>query len=231
MNTIRRTPRSLGPVAFVVAGVLIVIGHALSVDMSDSGRRYVSALAANRPPHVAGGLVTAVAALLLSVGLAAASRVFSAEGRRVARVAATVASVGAAGMSLGLAMVAMVMGTLAGEDTGLAVRVYDILNHATLASVPFLLAYLFTVGTLVLACTLVFAGRRARWIGSLLLVGAVIDFMSPSGGLLTAVFHVPQAAAFALLGMYLLDGAGRESDPAARERTATEAAVAPLPAI
>jgi hypothetical protein len=190
--------------ALIAAGALIIAGHAMSVDIGDSGARYVRDLVANRPVHVAGGLITAVAALLLSVGLVATPTLCSGTSRRIARIAAIAASVGAAGMAMGLAMVAMVMGTLAGKDPALAVRAYDILDHATLASLPFLLAYLFTIGVLVLAVVLVRSGSRPRLAGLLLLIGTIVDFVSPSGGLLTAALHVPQAAGVVLLGIDLL---------------------------
>jgi hypothetical protein len=205
MTNIRRTSNRRGAAALIVAGALIVIGHALSVDMGSSGHRYVSDLAANRPLHVAGGLITAGAALLLSVGLFTTARHLGDDGRRFARVSAIAAAVGAAGMAMGLAMVAMVMGALTGKDTQLAVRAYDILNHAALASLPFLLAYLFTVGVIALAIWLLVAGdNKERWIGALLLIGTMIDFVTPSGGVVTAALHIPQATAFALLGVSLM---------------------------
>jgi hypothetical protein len=218
------TRNTLCASALIAAGALIVVGHAMSVDMGDSGARYVHELVADRPLHVAGGLVTAVAALLLSVGLIATPKLFDAGRGRIARVAASCASVGAAGMAMGLAMVVMVMGTLAGKDTSLAVRAYEVLNHGTLSSLPFLVAYLFTLGTLALAVLLISAGARLRLIGVLVLVGTVADFGSPSGGVVTAAVHVPQAIGFALLGVELLRpgalGTPATSPYEVRDRTA-----------
>src|SRR5262249_3074762 len=150
-------------------------------------QRFVNSLAVNRPLHIAGGLITATAALLLCVGLPAAPDVLGRRSNRVVRGAAIAASAGAAGIAVGLAMVAVVMGTLVGKDTHLAVRVYDILNHATLASLPFLLAYLFTLGVLTLSVSLIVLGSgKRRGLGALLLVGTMVDFFSPSGGTTTA---------------------------------------------
>lgn len=225
MKPLQRTARGRGALALIAGGALIVVGHALSVDMGSSAHRYVTDLAHHRPLHVAGGLVTATAALLLSIGLRATARSLSARGRRFGAVVATAASIGAVGMALGLAMVAMVMGTLVGGDRRLAVDAYHVLNHATLASLPFLVAYLFTLGVLALAASLLLAGGRQRWIGLALLVGTAIDFVSPSGGALTAALHVPQAVAFALLGAELARG-GFASEPVSKPVTRAEAATA-----
>jgi hypothetical protein len=206
MQTIHETTKP-SALALIVAGALIVIGHALSVDIGDSAQRYVHDLAANRPLHVAGGLITATAALLLSIGLRGVAASLTTSGNRLPRAAAIVGSVGAAGLAMGLAMVALVMGALTGSDRQLAVRAYDVLNHAALSSLPFLLAYLFTIGVVLLAVPmLVAAGGKRRVIGALLLLGAMVDFVSPSGGLATAALHIPQAVAFALLGVTLLHG-------------------------
>jgi hypothetical protein len=210
---------------------LIVIGHVLSVDMSGSGNRYVHALVANRPLHVSGGLITATAALLLSVGLWRTGRAFADSERRRTAAAARAASVGAGGMAMGLAMVAMVMGALAGADPHLAVRAYDILNHSFLASLPFLLAYLFTIGVLGLALSLIVAGaNRTRWLGILLLAGTMVDFVSPSGGAITAALHVPQALAFALLGTTVIRRGSLLRHSSAQETTPIPAAAQPQPA-
>jgi hypothetical protein len=219
-----RTNHARGARALVAAGVLIVVGHALSVDIGDSAFRYVGDLVVNRPLHVAGGLITAAAALLLSVGLWAAAKEFGANGRRFSRAAAATASVGAAGMAMGLAMVIMVMGALTARDTHLAVRAYDILNHATLASLPFPLAYTFTLGVVALSVSLLVAGGRQRVIGALLLVGTLVDFVSPSGGVAMAALHIPQGLAFALLGLDL-GARGARSGGA----VAPDVAQAPLP--
>jgi hypothetical protein len=229
-NNIRSTAHRRGGYALVLAGALIVLGHALSVDIGNSGHRYVSAFAADRGLHVSGGLITATAALLLSVGLATAAKAFAEQGNAFARAAASVASLGAAGLAMGLAMVTMVMGALIGRDTHLAVRAYDTLNHAALASLPFLLAYLFTLGVLAMAVSLVIAGGRQRLIGVVLLVGTVIDFASPSGGVTTAALHIPQAIAFALLGLSLVDHGKHPSKLASGAVASVEPAAQPLPA-
>jgi hypothetical protein len=206
MQTLRKRQNGCATYALVAAGVLIVAGHALSVDIGNSGQRFVRDFADDRGLHIAGGLITATAALLLSIGLAATARTLADSGRRFARAAATAASAGAAGMAFGLAMVAMVMGALVAGDRHLAVRAYDILNHATVASLPFLIAYLFTFGVLALAASLLRARGRQRWIGGALLVGTMVDFVSPSGGLTTAALHLPQAIAFVLLAVELSRG-------------------------
>ena len=89
MHTIHSKTNHRGAFALVLAGALIVLGHALSVDIGNSGHRYVTAFAADRSLHVAGGLITAAAALLLSVGLAAVARGFAERGKTFARVAAS----------------------------------------------------------------------------------------------------------------------------------------------
>jgi hypothetical protein len=194
---------------------LIVLGHALSTDIGNSGQRFVNEFGANRPLHAAGGLITATAAALLSVGLWTAGRFFANSGRRFAGVAATGAAVGAVGLAIGLGMVAMVMGALVGANPHLAVRAYNILNHATLASLPFMVAYLFTIGVLALSVSLLLAGGGWRLTGALLLIGTMVDFVSPSGGVATAALHVPQAIAFALLGVSLVKAGGLTSRSAA----------------
>jgi hypothetical protein len=212
MKHTNRSQRRRAAYALLVAGPLIIVGHALSVDMGDSGGRYVHDLIASRTMHVLGGMITATAALLLSIGLFAAR---SSLPGRVTRIAATIAAVGAAGMAMGLAMVAMIMGALAGKNPDLAVRAYDVLNHATLASLPFLIAYLFTIGIGVLAAALTAIGGSYRPVGLLLLVGTMIDFVTPSGGLFTAALHIPQGLAFALLGLALLRPGPQRAEPIA----------------
>jgi hypothetical protein len=230
MEYIHDTPRRRGGFALVLAGALIVLGHALSVDIGNSSHSYVSEFASDRPVHIAGGLITASAAVLLSVGLAATARGFAERGKTFARVTASVASLGAAGLAMGLAMVTLVMGALIGRDTHLAVRAYDILNHAALASLPFLLAYLFTLGGLALAVSMIIAGGRPRVIGVLLLAGTLVDFFSPSGGVVTAALHIPQAIAFALLGLSLVNRRGAPGPFIATPVASAERAARPLPA-
>jgi hypothetical protein len=231
MQPIRRTTTVRPGATLVLAGALIVLGHALSVNMDNDAHIYVRDMTVHRPLHVAGGLLTATAALLLSVGLAAAARSFGRAGRRFARVAASSGSVGAAGLAMGLGMVTLVMGALTGKDPRIATRAYDILNHATLASLPFLLAYLFTIAMLALAVALLVVGvSRERWIGVLLLAGTAIDFVSKTGGVTTALLHLPQAAAFAWLGIHLLRPAHEPNDSASPDVTAFEALAQPRPA-
>jgi hypothetical protein len=231
MHTSDRTHVGRGAFALLAAGPMIVVGHALSTDIGNSGQRFVHEFGANRPLHAAGGLVTATAALLLSVGLWAAGRFFAHDGRRFAGVAATGAAAGAVGLAVGLGMVAMVMGALVGANPHLAVRAYNILNHGSLSSLPFLVAYLFTIGVLALSVSLLLAGGRWRLTGALLLVGTLVDFVSPSGGAATAALHVPQAIAFVLLGVNLVKS-GRLTHKSASVTPAplVEASPAPLAA-
>lgn len=175
--------------------ILIVIGHALTVPMTLTAHHYVAEVSANRREYATGGLLSAAGVFMLVPSLIGMLAMLGSRLRILTCVAVTLAEIGAMALGVGVAMVTLVMGTLAGSDVALAEKAYNVFENGGLVILPFALAPLFFVGVLLLGIALMFQ-RSLRQSGALLFAGVIVSFFAPGGGLSGAALHVPLALGF-----------------------------------
>ena len=180
----------------------IVVGHALTVDPNQKAAPYVATLAAHRATGLTGGLLTVVGAFLLVPALLGLRRLAPGRGSGPVQTGSLLAGIGALGLGVGDAMITLVMGALVHADPVLAEHVFGIATSSPLTSVPFLLAPLLFIGSLLLAVGLWRAGTTSKVFPALMVVGTVgIGAFSSGGGVAVALAHTPYGVAVIGLGV------------------------------
>lgn len=208
--------RRLSAFALAGAGVGIVVGHALSVDSGQAPDAYLADFTAHQVRGTIGGLVIAVGAFLLLPGLAAALRLVTGRGARLATIGAVLWGTGAAALGAGDVMQTLVMSALVPDHQDTARSVIDVAQDGILG-LPFILAPAFVIGGVLFAVSLLQTRCVPTWLGVLSLVGPLLVFASSAGGVMTAALPLlPLGAALVLL-------AARAAQwPAGREPAATQ---------
>jgi hypothetical protein len=191
----------LSAIALAGAGVGIVAGHALSVDSGQPANAYLADFSAHHVRGTIGGLVIAVGAFLLVPGLAAALRLVTGRGARLATVAAVLWGLGAMALGAGDVMQTLVMSALVPDHQDTARAIIDVAQQGILG-LPFLFAPAFVLGGALFAVALLRARAVPTWLGVLSLLGPLLVFASSAGGLLTAALPLlPLGASLVLLAM------------------------------
>lgn len=190
--------------ALAAGGVLIVAGHALSIDPDLPASTYLERFGAHHTQGVLGGLTVAVGALLLLPGLAAALSLVCDRGRALATAGAVLAGCGAAALGAGDVMITLVLGALVPDHDDLAHQLLDIANgdDAPLLGLPFTFAPLLVLGLVLVGAGLI----RSRGVpvreGALLIVGSAMVFLSAGGGVVAAALPLaPLGLALVLIGL------------------------------
>ncbi|MDQ6715406.1 MAG: hypothetical protein M3Z83_04785 [Actinomycetota bacterium] len=191
----------LSALALAGAGVGIVAGHALSVDSGQSSDAYLADFTAHHVRGTIGGLTIAVGAFLLVPGLAAALRLVTGRGARLATVAAVLWGLGAMALGAGDVMQTLVMSALVPAHPDTVRAVIDVAQDGILG-LPFLFAPAFVLGGVLFALALLLGRGVPVWLGVLSLVGPLLVLASSAGGLLTAALPLlPLGTALVLLAV------------------------------
>jgi hypothetical protein len=210
--------RRLSAIALAGAGVGIVAGHALSVDSGQASDAYLADFTAHHVRGTIGGLTIAVGAFLLVPGLAAALRLVTRRGARLATVAAALWGLGAIALGAGDVMQTLVMSALVPGHPDTAGAIIDVAQQGILG-LPFLFAPAFVLGGVLFAVALLISREVPTWLGVLALVGPLRVFASSAGGLATAALPLlPLGASLVILALR----AGAGSQAARHESTRTE---------
>ncbi|HEV7195881.1 MAG TPA: hypothetical protein VGN19_08070 [Pedococcus sp.] len=193
--------RRLSALALAAAGVAIVAGHALSVDSGQSSNAYLADFTAHHVRGTIGGLTVAVGAFLLLPGLAAALRLVTGRGGRLATVAAGLWGFGAVALGAGDVMQTLVMSALVPAHRDTARAIIDVAQQGILG-LPFLFAPAFILGGALFALALLRSHAVPTWLGVLSLVGPLLVPASSAGGLLSAALPLlPLGASLVLLAI------------------------------
>lgn len=190
--------------ALAAAGVLVVVGHALSIDPDLPASTYLGELGAHHTQGVLGGLMVAVGALLLLPGMAAALSLVRDRGTGLATAGAVLTGCGAAALGAGDVMITLVMGALVPGHDDVARQLFDIANgdDTPLLGLPFTFAPLLVLGLVLVGAGLLRARTVPVWEGALLIVGAVLVFASAGGGVVAAALPLaPLGLALVLVGV------------------------------
>lgn len=210
--------RRLSALALAGAGVGIVAGHALSVDSGQPSSVYLADFTAHHVRGTIGGLTIAVGAFLLVPGLAAALRLVTGRGARLATVAAVLWGLGALALGAGDVMQTLVMSALVPHHQDTARAIIDVAQQGILG-LPFLFAPAFVLGGVLFAVALLISRAVPTWLGVLSLVGPLLVFASSAGGLATAALPLlPLGASLVLLAVRASD-----RNPARHPSSPTEA--------
>lgn len=192
----------LSAAAMAASGVLIVVGHGLSIDPNLPTDDYIARMTADRTQGVAGGLMVAVGALLLPIGLVALLGLVRRRGAGLALAGAILAGCGAMALGAGDVMITLIMGGLSRDHGELAGQVMDLAagDRAPLLSLPFLFAPLLVLGLILCGAALIRSRAVPWWEGAVLILGAALVLVSAGGGWAAAALPLtPLGVALVLL--------------------------------
>lgn len=186
--------------AAIAAGLGIVAGHALTIDPNLRASSYIHDLAAHRTTGVIGGLLTSGGAFLLIPAMTALLTLVRGVGAKLATAGAILVGCGGAALGAGDVMITLVMGSLVQHRPDTASTMVHVANTEPLLGLPFTLAPLLVIGFVILGVALLRAKTVPAWQAILLIVGGLLVFLSPGGGLVAAAALTPLGAALVLLG-------------------------------
>lgn len=201
MNGVLRTRRALLAGSMILGPICILLGHLLNVDSSLAPAQYVRDISAHHAAFIGGSVIVSAGAFMVIAAMVGAMRLAPDRGGALVTVGGVLACISAASLGAGTLMLGAVMGMLTPGHAGLAVQVDQVGNHSAIGSLPFSLAPGLAIGPVLVAIGLYRARLAPRWPAILLGVAVVPVFLSPSGGALGAVLHLPLCVAIAALGV------------------------------
>lgn len=203
-KSVSTTRRILLGVTMIVAPVLLLFGHLLTVSADSGTDELIQGVSAATTLYVASTIMIAFGVLLLPVAFVGMMRFAPARGGTMVTIGAALATVGAIGAGAGNAMFGMVLGSLLPSHPDLAKQVIAVAGDSAAATWQWQVFYLFPVGLVLMTIGLILARRLPVWVPVTLGVGTLLLLVSGAGGLVTFLELLPLGVGLAAPGVVLI---------------------------
>lgn len=205
------TRRVLLGVTMIVAPVVLLLGHLLTVSADEAPDALIRDVSAAGPVYVLSTIMIAFGVLLLPVAFVGMMRFARGRGGTLVTIGAVLSTIAAIGAGAGNAMFGMVLGSLLPAHPDLAKQVIEAAGNAPAATWQWQVFYLFPVGLVVMAVGLILARQLAVWIPIVLGIGALLLLVSGAGGLVTFLTLLPLGIGLAAPGVVLIARRGERA--------------------